>query len=145
MLNQLLGQDPSFKNLDDGTRAQLVELMRARAEYQEAAAKLTNLRVTAISNPSLSNVTAVEDYSSTIVAPLRLHMSELSLPLFKEAFDLEGLKSQLPMLLPAILMGVLGHVNLPLVLTAIGVEPDTISHLVELIGDLFDKGMDSKD
>jgi len=84
---------------------------------------------------------AAEDYSSTVVAPLRLRVAEYVNPLLEKSVNVDGLKGMLPMLLMALMQ----NVNVPLLLATVGLDVDNIKKLMELSSDFIKNGMDNND
>lgn len=119
----------SFASMDAADRAILARLLDKRNEYLAKTIKLNELKIAALTNPSAANEAAVNDFSTAVIAPLRDAMQDDVRALLQKAVDVDGLQSMLPM----ILAGALQSVNITLLLTAIGIDPDMISKLVKEI------------
>ena len=126
MINALL---PPLTDLDEETRLELANYLRDRNEYLEAVRTLNELRIQMLIDGTPESTERASDYASTVVGPLRDGLSPQLDRLLKKSVDFEGMKSMLPM----IVMGLMRSVNLRLMLTTLGYEPDVIDKLVDMI------------
>ena len=132
-----IGDIPSsLKDLTKKQRLALANLLNARSDYAAKEIELNQLRLKALANPTTTNQEAVRDFAALVTTPLREDVTRQTLTLMHEAIDMEGLVE----FLPSVLMGLLQFVNLPLALTAIGVEPDEADKIIEIITDYVKKG-----
>ncbi|HJP81108.1 MAG TPA: hypothetical protein VJ841_01775 [Candidatus Saccharimonadales bacterium] len=127
----------SLRDLSKEQRHALANLLNARKSYAAEEIKLNDLRLRALANPTSENEKAVRDFASTVTTPLREDVTRQTLVLMHEAIDTKGLVE----FLPSVLMGLLQFVNLPLMLTAIGVDPDEADKIIQIITDYVKKGM----
>lgn len=126
MINSFL---PPLADLDEETRLKLANYLRDRNEYLDASRKLNELRIKMLIDGTPASAEHVNDYASTVVAPLRAGVSRQMTELLKRSVDLEGLKSMMPM----VLMGLMRSVNLRLLLTVFDLEPDIVERMVTKI------------
>lgn len=127
----MFGLKLSLEDLSEDERAKLVMLLRKRDAYMMHSRALNDLRITYLQNPTESNAASVEAYNTTVLAPMRRDMQEDFVGLLEMSIDVEGIKKFLPMALA----GFLQSVNLPLLLTALGWEPEAINDLINLAKD----------
>jgi hypothetical protein len=120
------GIDSSYGDLDLETRTALASFLSDRNEYTKQLLKLNELRIKVLQNPTPDGEKQLAEYSSAIVAPLRGKLSEQTVELLKRAIDLDSLKG----LLPIIFLGVTQAINVPMLLTILGIDPDMIEQLV---------------
>ena len=128
MINALL---PPLTDLDEETRLELANYLRGRNEYLEATRTLNELRIQMLIDGTPESAERASDYASTVVGPLRDGLTPRLIGLLKKSVDFESLKGMLPM----VVMGLMRSVNLRLMLTTIGYEPDVIDKLVNMIKD----------
>ena len=126
----------SIVQLDGDQRQQLAALLSDRAEYLVLAAELCRRKSALLANPTSAAEQALSEYSSTVVAPARRKVAEQTVELVGDAIDLDKPKGLLPMLL----MGAITAVNVPLVLNALGLDPDTISEIAQKGKEYFQHG-----
>jgi hypothetical protein len=119
----------SLSELDEETRFRVARFMLTRNEYLAELIKLNGLQIAALTHPSPMTEAAVKDFNETVIIPLRRSLGSEIAPVLQAAVDIKGLKS----FLPSILMGLLQFVNVPLVLSVYGVDPDMIEKLVREI------------
>jgi hypothetical protein len=133
-----IGDIPSsLKDLNKEQRHALANLLNARKRYAAEEIKLNDLRLKALANPTRANEEAVRDFAASVTTPLREDVTRQTLALMHEAISVKELVE----FLPSVLMGLLQFVNLPLMLTAIGVEPDEADKIIEIVTDYVKKGM----
>jgi CHAT domain-containing protein len=128
--------DTSFQNLDDETRQDLADLLDSRAEYLTHQISVNRLRAIALRDPTPENLEAVEDYATEYVKPLREELAAQTHRLVEAAVDIDGLKA----MLPAVLLALSQSINVPLLLTASGADPDMITLVVTEAQDYFRNG-----
>lgn len=128
--------DTSFQNLDEETRQDLADLLDSRAEYLTHQISVNRLRAVALRDPTPENLEAVEDYATEYVKPLREELAAQTHRLVEAAVDIDGIKA----MLPAVLMGLSQSINIPLLLTASGADPDMITLVVTEAQDYFRNG-----
>ena len=126
----------SFRDLTKKQRIALANVLNARTEYAKKEIELNELRKKALANPTRENEEAVHDFAALVTTPLREDVTRQTLVLMHEAIDIDGLIE----FLPSVLMGLLQFVNLPLMLTAIGVEPNEADKIIKIIADYVKKG-----
>lgn len=126
MINALL---PPLTDLDTETRLMLANYLRDRNEYLEATRTLNEMRIQMLIDGTPESAERASDFASTVVGPLRDGLTPQMHALFKKSIDIEGMKSMLPI----VLMGLMRSVNLRLLLTTAGAEPDVIDKMVEMI------------
>jgi hypothetical protein len=127
---------PSITEADEETRLKLAELLENRNEYLQQQLTLNSLRVTMLRDGTPESEQRAKDFSSTVVAPLREKMTPQIIELLQSSFDIKGIKG----LMPIIVMGILQSVNLPVLLTTLGLEPDQVEQLASLVQDYVKKG-----
>lgn len=115
-----------FADLDEETRQKLANFLHDRAAYQMKSAEISTLRAKAImtSDPKLHE--DVETMASTVLTPMRESLNEPMFDLIKASVDVDGILEMLPMLL----MVITQNVDLDLLLTAMGIEPDTVTKIM---------------
>jgi hypothetical protein len=136
----MFGDLPSFASLDtldDESRTRLANLLSGRNAYNAELIKLNELRIDMLLNPTPEKQEAIDAFNTTVVAPLRDGLTQDAFALFSVAVNIDNLKDLMPM----VLAGVLQSVNIPLLLTVIGLEPDTINKLVQAISEFIKSGM----
>lgn len=121
-----LREDGSFEHLDPETREVLISLIEKRTAYFAHQTELNRLRIAAIRTPTPEALQAVEEYAATHVRPLRESMAPEMTKLMEQAINVERLMNMLPMVLSALTTSV----DVPLLLTILGADPDMISTLV---------------
>jgi hypothetical protein len=126
----------SLKNLSRAQRHALANLLNARSLYMEKGIELNRLRLKAIANPTEENEEAVRDFAALVTTPLREDDIRQAAALIRESIQTKELLE----FLPSVLMGLLQFVNLPLLLTAIGVEPNEADRFIELVSEYIKKG-----
>ena len=134
MLSEISG---SYEGLSGEQRSSLADLIEVRNEYNQALIILNQMRIEVLRNYTEEGEARLTDFSAAIVSPIRIRVSTQLVGIMKDVVDVEGLKGMMPM----VVMALLGNINLPLVLNAIGLEPDTIEELINLTKDFFKQGM----
>lgn len=129
--------DGSYGDLSRKQRHALANLLNARKELMEKEAKLIRLQLIALGHPTSENEAAIRDYAATVTTPLREDYARQAVTLIRESVRVKELME----FLPAALSGVLQFVNLPLMLTAIGVERQEASRIIEWVMTYVKKGM----
>lgn len=129
----------SLGEIDNETRAALIEIMARRIEYQEQLITLTKLRKLALEQPSELHDRAVISFDKDTLAPLRDAQLKTSMPLLVRAVDAEGLAALLPM----VISGLMQSIDLPLLMNVLGLEPETIEKSVEGISKFIKSGFES--
>lgn len=135
MLSEL---SSSFENLTPEQRQLLAVHIELRNTYLEQTIKLNRLRVALLVQSTPEGEMQVKEFAAKKVAPLRIKLHEHSKKLRESAVDVETLKSMLPM----VLMALTSSINLPLVMNALGIEPDMIEELVANARDYIKTGME---
>lgn len=126
----------SYADLTEEQRTKLLNLISAEEDYLQAALKLNNLRMQALVNPGQKTQEAVEDFASAVVASKRDKLTEERRALMMEAVDIDGAIG----LLYSAGLGVLQHVNLPLLMEAAGVDPDVAQKAMTDVATFLKKG-----
>jgi hypothetical protein len=126
-----------YAGLTPEQQTTLVNLVSTEKEYLEACLELNSLRMQALTNPCQKTQEAVEDYTSTVVAPLRDNLTSQRRALLTEAVDLNGVLGTLSFAG----VGLLNHVNLPLLLEALGIDSDHATKALAEITTFLQKGM----
>jgi hypothetical protein len=128
----------SYASLSAEQRAKLANLLKLRNEYNAELFELNTRRIAVLLNYSEAGEAAVREYAALVVAPLRRKVaSETSKVISEEAIDMDSLQSMLPMALMALTQSV----NIPLLLTAAGLEPDMIEQFTTKVSSYFQQGM----
>jgi hypothetical protein len=130
--DKMIDQMMSLKDLDDDTRLALADLLELRNKYLSCVFMLNEIRVQALRGTG--KFEAAADFSSVVVAPIRAQVTEGSLALVKAAFNEEAFMEMLPMLV----LVATNVFNVPLALTALGIDPDSIQELLNMIKDVID-------
>lgn len=127
----------SFANLSTQQRADLADLLRMRVEYMKLAAQLNEMRVDLLESFTPEKEAGIEAFSAAVVAPKRKAVALKMTEMMTETVDLEQIKSLMPM----ILAGMLGSVNLGMLLAVVGIEPDQVAQLESAITNFTKRGM----
>jgi hypothetical protein len=125
-------------SLTEDQRKMLTEALELRNEMMGHNIKMNALRIDLMRNPSREGEKTLTDYADVHVAPLRRRIAESTARILDEAIDIDKLKDMFPMALSALSQSV----NLPLLLTAAGFDPDTISEMIQSLTDYFRSGME---
>ncbi|HVX23932.1 MAG TPA: hypothetical protein VG992_01150 [Candidatus Saccharimonadales bacterium] len=134
MLGQITG---ALSSLDPELREALADLITTRNEYLEQTILLNKLRIQTLQNPSPAGDKQIEDFASTVLAPVRRRAAEQMMKLIQQSVDPEQFKSMLPMAGLALMQAV----NLPLLLNTLGLEPESIQELVGDLSKFFKSGL----
>jgi|GEM_PF-5788583 len=127
----------SYANLSAEQRAKLANLLKLRNEYTAELLKLNERRIAVLLDYSEAGEAEARGYATLVVAPLRRKVVEASRDLYEDAIDMEALQSMLPMALMALTQSV----NIPLLLTTAGLEPDMIEQFTTKVSSYFQQGM----
>ena len=133
-----VGDMGSLRNLTKEQRHALATLLNARIEYAAKDTELNRLRLKALANPTETNESAVRDYAALVTTPLREDITRQAIALVRESIKSDELLA----FLPAAIMGLLQFVNLPLMLTALGVEPGEADRIMDLLSEYVRRGID---
>jgi hypothetical protein len=126
-----------FSDLDEETRLKLADLIEARNNYMNHIMVLNSMKIDALRAPDPTKDARIADYSSALIAPIRTHMSELTTEMLERAVDVEKVKALLPMLLLVATQAV----NLPVLMMALGLDPDQFTFLIGKIKDAISDNM----
>lgn len=126
-------------DLDDETRARVAEIYRLRIEHLDLKRQEFERRLVLLHAPNEAAERELAEFSRLFVKPVRLRLSEALNELVGGAIELDGLKT----LLPVVVMGVLQHVNVPLLVAAYDLDLDMVKdtldrarkYLTEALGD----------
>ncbi len=121
----------SLGDLSLGERAALGDLLETRNEYMKRTVKLNELRIAYLRDPDPAKELAISSYHTLSVAPCQDKLRRQTMDILRQAVDVDAVKA----LLPAVLLGVMRSVNLPLALNALGLEQDDINKVIELVED----------
>ncbi len=127
----MFGDLASLADLKPEDRERLASLLADRNEYLRQSIVLNDLRIVQLNNPTPENEARVAAFNSTVVAPLRSKMSADLSALLSSAVNIASIKAFMPM----IVAGVMQSVNIPLALTTLGIDPDTVEELVGIVKD----------
>jgi hypothetical protein len=127
----------SYADLTAEQREKLAAYLTLRNEYLPAQIELNRRRIAVLTNYSPAEEAAIQEYSATVVAPLRLKFSQSWIELLKDSVDVKAMESMLPM----VLMVLTQSINVPMLLTTLGLEPDSIDQLTHGLSSYFKKGM----
>lgn len=127
----------SYADLTAEQREKLAAYLTLRNEYLPAQIELNRRRIAVLENYSPAEEAAIREYSATVVAPLRLKFSQSWIELLKDSVDVKAMESMLPM----VLMVLTQSINVPMLLTTLGLEPDSIDQLTHGLSSYFKKGM----
>ena len=130
------GLFPSLIEMDEETRLKLAELLEGRNEHLQQQLTLNSLRITMLRDGTPDSEQRAKDFNSAVVAPLRDKLTPQTLELLERSIDLKGIKG----IMPLVVMGLMQSVNLPLLLTTVGMEPDQVEQLVGMVQDYVKKG-----
>lgn len=133
----MFGVQSGYASLSEEQRKALASMLEDRNTYMEHGVKLNELRIIALRDGTPESEERVNDYASTVVAPLRKAVAAKANALIVEGIDLDGLKSVLPM----IGLALLGSVNLPLLMNASGVDEDMITEFTDMLSQYLKQGM----
>ncbi len=133
----MFGVQSGYASLSEEQRKALASMLEDRNTYMEHGVKLNELRIIALRDGTPESEQRVNDYASTVVAPLRKAVAAKANALIVEGIDLDGLKSVLPM----IGLALLGAVNLPLLMNASGVDEDMITEFTDMLSQYLKQGM----
>lgn len=133
----MFGVQSGYASLSEEQRKALASMLEDRNTYMEHGVKLNELRIIALRDGTPESEQRVNDYASTVVAPLRKAVAAKANALIVEGIDLDGLKSVLPM----IGLALLGSVNLPLLMNASGVDEDMITEFTDMLSQYLKQGM----
>lgn len=123
----MLGElSSSLTELDEDVRVRLAGLLEKRNRYLTEAIKLNELRIRVLMNPSELTESQANAFNSTVVAPLRDAMSDDMQFLTEKAINFDGIQAMLPM----VVAGLLQSVNLTLLFTMMGADPDMIERSI---------------
>lgn len=125
----------SLRDLSKEQRHALANLLNARIAYSEREVELNRLRLKALANPTEANEAAVHNFASAVTTPLREDVARQTAGLVRESIRADELMA----FLPAALMGLLQFVNLPLMLTALGLEPTEADRIIEMVSEYINK------
>jgi len=100
------------------------ELMKQKVMYNE-------LQITYFTNPSPEVLARLEGIQSTVIEPMSTSLKREIIEIMKDSIDIEGLKGLLPM----IVAGALRYINVPVVLTILGLKPDEIKEMALMVKD----------
>lgn len=131
----------SYATMSEEKRAALAELLARRNAYNAEVMKLNELKIRQLMNPTADGQAQIEAFNSTVVAPLRNHMSTAIAAVIEDAIDLEKLQSMLPMVAMALLQGI----DLPYLMEAFGFDPDMVTKLLGQLKKFMSSGMDDLD
>lgn len=134
----------TYTHLDETTRAQLAELTRVRIELMGHQIKAKEYLLQVLANPTPDNEQQLEDFDSTVIAPLRARINELAQPLVQQSLNLQGIVGMLPMMLA----GLMQYIDPSLLFAALGIDPgeaeEKIKQLRQLISIDFGSDDDSE-
>jgi hypothetical protein len=116
-------------------RERLAAIHRKRAEYLHAQAEIADLRARTWSGET--GLEGITDLKGADIAKIRQEFVENFSSLLKEAVNVEGLLSMLPM----VAMGVLQNLKVPLptLMEAAGADFDQLKLLVEQLKDFIEE------
>lgn len=129
----------SFDNLDSEERETLVELLETRALIHARQAELMRLRVEAVKSPTPEALQRAETYAQIHLKPLRDALEQQMHKLAGKVVDKEKFQELLPM----VLMSLAQAVDIPLLLTILGADPDVVVEALTKVREYFAKGMES--
>lgn len=132
-------EESMISSLDAETRDLFVQLLEVRNKYYALMGDYNRRQIGVAKNPDPAEEKALIEYSTLVLRPVRQEIKVLSMALFHKAIDVDGLKEMLPMAL----MALTSSINIPLVLTVLGIDPDAVSEAVEEISSFFGEGMTS--
>lgn len=127
----------SLATLTAEQREKLIELLMLRNELSAHQLKLNALQIDLLRNPTEAGQTMLTDYAELHVAPLRRRIAHLLPELVDEAVEQEKIAETFPLLLAAVMQ----HVNIPFLLTVLGLDPDSVKSLGTAVSDYLRKGM----
>ena len=122
-----------FESLDADTRLAVANLLQQRNEYAELMMEVNRRKIQILMNPTAEAEQDLAEYTSAVVAPMRMKMSQDTVALLGKAVDVEAIKG----LLPIILLGLTQSIDLPLLFTVMGLDPDMIAESVGYIKEYF--------
>jgi hypothetical protein len=132
-----LNEANSFEHLDEETHDTLVSLLEKRTSYFAHQTELNRLRIAALTTPTAEAWQAVTDYGTNHIKPLRESMGPEIMKLVEQAVNVDVIKAMLPMLLAALAQAV----DIPLILTTLGADPDMVTSVVGSAQEYFRNGM----
>lgn len=119
----LLGElSASYGDLTLAQRAKLADLFTIRNEYLTHMIELNKRRVAVLTNPTEAGEKDMQEYASVTMASIRQRQSELVVELIQEGVNVDMVKGLLPM----ILLGLSQALNIPLLVGALGIDPDMV-------------------
>jgi hypothetical protein len=109
-----------FDELTEEQKAKLLEVLELRTKFYRYAREMTRRQIELLRDPSPLAEEELKEFIAEFVTPVRREMAQKGVELSRDAIDIETMKSILPMILMAVTQGV----NLPLLMTALGLDTD---------------------
>lgn len=131
-MDDILG---SSNDLSDEDRAQLAVLIRKRLETAQANLHYQKLFLQYLDDPTDSHRDTLDLFTKTVLEPLRKEETKLVGERVVSALNIEGLKGMLPMLL----LLLKNNINIPVLLSSIGVLQGQVDDLMEFVMDFIKK------
>jgi len=117
-----------LSTLTEPQRSALADLLDLRAKYFGCQQQLTTLRAQSLRNPGdTAAQTRVDDYSSAVIAPLRLQIAKATGDLLKGVVDLRALKEMVPMFNTALVQ----YVDIAKLFVALGIPQPTADAIAQ--------------
>ena len=109
-----------FKQLNEAQREALATYLAARIEYLRAERKYASLLLSALQSPTRGDNKAIRRFVVDVLAPARKRMRASQISAAAESVDIDALSE----LLPGVLGGINQAVHVPMLFSALNVDPD---------------------
>lgn len=127
MFDMVSGLSGDLVGLAAEDAQRLATVLERRNDYLGLQQQANRLRIKVLETRTAAAQQELNEYLSGAIASARARMTEDLVKLLDSAINIDGIKSLLPMML----LGIVQNINLPLLLTTLGLDPDMISELVK--------------